>query len=157
MPNKFGTLVVFILEFMIEQIFRNSYKEYVFARTVSKLAQFTPFGSINIPSKRELLIISAKCLPLYCASITSIYSLTWLPLLGVGRKSWYIIIGQPCAQLSKLILLTASKKNKHTVSRWNKTVYIPVYILTTRTRANIGWILIPPIPQGYYSTTDTTT
>ena len=75
MPNKFGTLGVFIWEFMIEQIFRNSYKEYFFARTVSKLAQFTPFASINIPSKRELLIISAKCLPLYCASITSIYSL----------------------------------------------------------------------------------
>ena len=54
---------------MFEQIFRNSYKKTFFARTVSKLAQFTPFASINIPSKRELLIISAKFLPLSCASI----------------------------------------------------------------------------------------
>ena len=52
-----------------EQNFRNSYKKYFFTRTVSKLSQFTPFASINIPSKRELLIISAKVLPLSCASI----------------------------------------------------------------------------------------
>ena len=65
MPNKFSNRAVF----MIEQIFRNSYKKYFFARTVSKLAQFTPFAFINIPSKRELLIISAKFLPLSCASI----------------------------------------------------------------------------------------
>ena len=57
------------MEFMIEQIFRNSYIKYFFAHTVSKLAQFTPFSSINIPPKWELLIISAKFLPLYCASI----------------------------------------------------------------------------------------
>ena len=54
---------------MIEQIFRNSYMKYFFARTVSKLGQFTSFSSINFPSKWELLIISAKFLPLYCASI----------------------------------------------------------------------------------------
>ena len=49
---------------MFEQNFRNSYyKKYFLARTVSKLAQFTPFASINIPSKRELLIISATFLP----------------------------------------------------------------------------------------------
>ena len=65
MPNKFSNRV----EFMIEQIFRNSYMKYFFARTVSKLAQFTPFSSINIPSKWELLIISAKFLPPYCASM----------------------------------------------------------------------------------------
>ena len=41
----------------------------IFLHAVSKLAQFTPFSSINIPSKWELLIISAKFLPLYCASI----------------------------------------------------------------------------------------
>ena len=39
------------MEFMIEQIFRNSYMKYFFERTVSKIAQFTPFSSINIPSK----------------------------------------------------------------------------------------------------------
>ena len=43
--------------------------KYFFARTVSKLEQFAPFSSRNIPSKWELLIISAKNLPLYCASI----------------------------------------------------------------------------------------
>ena len=47
---------------------------------MSKLAQFTPFSSINIPSKWELLIISAKFLPLYCASIYK-SSLTWPWLL----------------------------------------------------------------------------
>ena len=65
MPNKFSNWV----EFMIEQIFRNSYMKYFFARTVSKRAQFTPFSSINIPSKWELLIISAKFLTLYCTSL----------------------------------------------------------------------------------------
>ena len=49
--------------------FRNSYKKYFFACIVSKLAQFTPFESINIPSKRELLIISATFLSLSCASM----------------------------------------------------------------------------------------
>ena len=33
--------------------------------------------------------------------------------------------GQPSAQLSKLIRLTAYKKTKHAVSRWYGTVYIP--------------------------------
>ena len=54
---------------MFEQNFRNSYKKYFLARTISKLAQFAPFASINIPSKRELLLMSAKFLPLYCASM----------------------------------------------------------------------------------------
>ena len=52
---------------MFEQNFRNSYKKYFLARTVSKLAQFTPFASINIPSNRELF--EGKFLPLSCASI----------------------------------------------------------------------------------------
>ena len=54
---------------MFEQNFRNSYKKYFLAHTVSKLAQFTAFASVNIPSKRELLIMSAKFLPFSCASI----------------------------------------------------------------------------------------
>ena len=33
--------------------------------------------------------------------------------------------GQPNAQLSKLIRLTAYKKFEHAVSRWYRTVYIP--------------------------------
>ena len=49
---------------MFEQNFKNSDKKYFMARKISKLAQFTPFVSINIPSKRELLIMSAKFLPL---------------------------------------------------------------------------------------------
>ena len=57
------------MEFMFEQIFRNSYMNLFFARTIPKPAQFTPFASINIPPKRELLIISAHFLPLSCASI----------------------------------------------------------------------------------------
>ena len=58
MPNIFWNPVVF----MFGQI-RNSYKKSFFARTTSKLAKFTPFASIHIPSKRELLIISANFLP----------------------------------------------------------------------------------------------
>ena len=65
MLNKFWNR----LRFMFEQIFRNSYMKYFFERTISKLTQFTPFASINILSKRELLIISAEFLPLSCASI----------------------------------------------------------------------------------------
>ena len=48
---------------------KNNLVKYFVACTFSKLTQFTPFASINIPSKRELLIISAKFLALYCASI----------------------------------------------------------------------------------------
>ena len=33
--------------------------------------------------------------------------------------------GQPSAQLSKLIRLTACKKTQHAMSRWYRTVYIP--------------------------------
>ena len=54
MINKFRNLLVF-------NIF--------FARTISKLIQFTPLSSTNIPSKKELLIIGAKFLAIYCASI----------------------------------------------------------------------------------------
>ena len=36
--------------------------------------------------------------------------------------------GQPSAQLSRLIRLTACKKAMHAISRWYRTVYIPVYI-----------------------------
>ena len=68
---------------MIEQIFIKSYMKYFFAPTVSKLAQFTHFSSINIPSKSELLIIRAKFLPLYCASIYK-SSLLCMPV-----KYWY--------------------------------------------------------------------
>ena len=44
------------------------------------------------------------------------------------HPSWNIILpepGQPSAQLSKLIRLTACKKTKHAVSRWYRTADIP--------------------------------
>ena len=57
--------------------------------------------------------------------------------------------GQPSAQMSKLIHLTACKNAMHATSRWYRTVYIPWLVaLTTRTRANIGWILNPQTTGG---------
>ena len=41
----------------------------IFLHAVSKFPKFTPFASINMSSKRELLIISENYLPLSCASI----------------------------------------------------------------------------------------
>ena len=43
--------------------------KYFFACTIPELVQFTPFASTSIPSKKELLILSAKLLAIYCASI----------------------------------------------------------------------------------------
>ena len=55
--------------------------KYFLARIISNLVQFTPFASTNIPSKRELLIMSAKFLALYCASILD---LLWLNHIETG-------------------------------------------------------------------------
>ena len=38
-----------------------------------------------------------------------------------------------CAELSKLIRLTACKKTKHTISRWYRTVYIPWLVAVSNT------------------------
>ena len=57
--------------------------------------------------------------------------LSGMPLVLLRKeliRLWNSILpepGQPSAQLSKLIGLTACKKTKHTVSRWHRTVYIP--------------------------------
>ena len=57
--------------------------------------------------------------------------LSVMPLVLLRKEPirvWNSILpepGQPSAQLSKLIRLTACKKTKHTVSRWCRTVYIP--------------------------------
>ena len=60
--------------------------------TISKLVQFTRLASTNIPSKRELLKMSAKFLALYCAFILD---LLWycLPCLS---KNWYFEVGETC-------------------------------------------------------------
>ena len=81
---------------MIEQIFRNSYMKYFFARTVSKLAQFTPLSSINIPSKWEFLIISGKFLPLYCASIYKSYLLILSVSFGVASEPLVVCTFKMC-------------------------------------------------------------
>ena len=84
---------------------------------------------------------------------------SWSPLrdaVGSLKKElirlWNSILpepGQPSAQLSKLIRMTACKKTKHTVSRWYRTVYIPWFVSFYDTkRANVGWILNPPSHRG---------
>ena len=58
------------------------------------------------------------------------YLLSGMPLVLYERELillWNSILpepGQPSAQLSKLIRLTACKKTKYAVSRWYRTVYI---------------------------------
>ena len=64
-PNKFRNLWCLFAS----RSWKKVCGKYLFARKISKLAQFTPFASTNIPSKRELLKISAEFLALYCTSI----------------------------------------------------------------------------------------
>ena len=84
---------------------------------------------------------------------------SWSPLrdaVGYLRKElirlWNSILpepGQPSAQLSKLIRLTACKKTKHTVSRWYRTVYIPWFVASYDTHKGKRWLNSdPPKPQG---------
>ena len=54
--------------------------------------------------------------------------------------------GQPSAQLSKLIRLTACKKTKHAVSRWYRTVYIPLLVASYDTHMGKRWLNSNP-PQ----------
>ena len=57
--------------------------------------------------------------------------------------------GQPSAQLSKLIRLTACKKTKHAVSRWYRTVYIPWLVASYDTHKGKHWQYSKPLkPQG---------
>ena len=93
--------------------------KYFFARTISKLVQFTPFASINIPSKRELLI-SAKFLHLSCTSIhkssfvklyySLVYSHLTYALLASGRSGRPIAAKIECAHRRASKLLTYYKK-----------------------------------------------
>ena len=58
--------------------------------------------------------------------------------------------GQPSAQLSKLICLTACKKTKHTVIRWYRTVYIPWLVASYDTHKGKRWMNSNLTkPQGY--------
>ena len=48
--------------------------------------------------------------------------------------------GQPSAQLSKLIRLTACKKAMHATSRWYRTVYIPWLVASYDTHKGKRWL-----------------
>ena len=48
--------------------------------------------------------------------------------------------GQPSAQLSKLICLTACKKAMHAISRWYRTVYIPWLVASYDTHKGKRWL-----------------
>ena len=62
--------------------------------------------------------------------------------------------GQPSAQLSKLIRLTACKKTKHTVSRWYRTVYIRWLVASYDTHKGKRWLNSdPPSHRGQFHTT----
>ena len=57
--------------------------------------------------------------------------------------------GQPTAQLSELIRLTACKKAMHAISRWYRTVYIPWLVDSYDTHKDKGWLNSdPPPPKG---------
>ena len=70
--------------------------------------------------------------------------LSWMPLVLKIEliRLWNSILpepGQPSAQLSKLIRLTAYKKAMHATSRWYRTVYIPWLVASYDTHeANVG-------------------
>ena len=53
--------------------------------------------------------------------------------------------GQPSAQLSKLIPLTACKKAMHAISRWYRTVYIPWLVASYDSHKGRRWL--NSIPQ----------
>ena len=79
---------------------------------------------------------------------------SWSPLrdaVGSFRKElvrlWNSILpepGQPSAQLSKLMHLTACKKTKHTVSRWYMTVYIPWLVASYDMHKGKRWLNSDP-------------
>ena len=48
--------------------------------------------------------------------------------------------GQPSAQLSKLLRLTACKKAMHAISRWYRTVYIPWLVASYDTHKGKRWL-----------------
>ena len=81
--------------------------------------------------------------------------LSGMPLLLLLKELislWNSILpepGQPSAQLSKLIRLTACKKTKHIVSRWYRTAYIPWLVASYDTYKGKRWLNSdPPKPQG---------
>ena len=58
-------------------------------------------------------------------------------------RLWSCILpepGQPSAQLSKLIRLTACKKAVHATSRWYRTVYIPWLVAFYDTHKGKRWL-----------------
>ena len=63
--------------------------------------------------------------------------------------------GQPSAQLSKLIRLTACKKAMHAISRWYRTVYIPWLVASHDTHKGKRWLNSnPPNHRGKVNSTD---
>ena len=80
--------------------------------------------------------------------------LSGMPLVLLRKELiclWNSILpepGQPSAQLSKLIHLTACKKTKHTVSQWYRTVYIPwSHLLWHAKGQTFAEFWSPPKPQ----------
>ena len=71
--------------------------------------------------------------------------LSAMPLvLKIGLiRLWNSILpepGQPSAQLSELIRLTACKKAVHAISRWYRTVYIPSLVFSYDTNKGKHWL-----------------
>ena len=100
------------LLYLCRNRFKKNWVNYFFARTISKLVEFTPSASTNIPSKRELWIMSANFLAIYCASIPRSSSIDSPPLLDrVGlstdtRYCTYIKYNKNILQDTILIQIT---------------------------------------------------
>ena len=58
--------------------------------------------------------------------------------------TWTRKPGQPSAQLSEFIRLTACKKAMHAMSRWYKTVYIPWIVVSYDTHKGKHWLNYDP-------------
>ena len=76
--------------------------------------------------------------------------LSGMPLVLLRKeliRLWNSILpepGQPSAQLSKLIRLTTCKKTNHTVSRWYRTVHIPLLVASYDTHKGKRWLNSKP-------------
>ena len=66
MQKKFPNIIEFMSIISVEQRLKKYFiKNLFFARTISKLVEFTPLSSTNIPTQIQLLITSVKFLASY--------------------------------------------------------------------------------------------
>ena len=100
-------------------------EEYAKRRTEGREVSYGKIGLTTVAVTQDLL----SAIPL---------------VLKIGLiRLWNSILpepGQPSAQLSELIRLTACKKAMHAISRWYRTVYIPSLVVSYDTNKGKHWL-----------------